>query len=90
MYNPRMAPGYFRALWNAFIVTMRALWRVTRQIFHEATGALFAVFALYGALAVWRQWKSHPIYWVMAFAVVYAAMMATFAFFAFRRARKVR
>jgi hypothetical protein len=85
-----MAAGYFSALWTAFIVTLRALWRVTRQIFHEATGTLFAVFALYGGMAVWRQWKSRPAVWLMAFAAAYAVMMATFAFFAFRRARKVR
>lgn len=85
-----MAAGYFPALWTAFIVTMRAMWRVARQIFHEATGAIFAVFALYGGLAVWRQWKSRPVAWLMAFAALYAVMMACFSFFAFRRARRVR
>lgn len=71
-------------------VTLRVFWRVTRQFFHEATGVLFAFFAVYGGLAVWRQWKSRPIYWLMGFAVIYAGMMAAFAFIAFRRARRVR
>lgn len=85
-----MSVGYYTALWRAFVVTLGALWRVARQVFHEATGALFAVFALYGAMAVWRQYKSHPVVWLMLFAAAYAIAMGTFAFFAFRRARKVR
>lgn len=90
MYNHAVSVGYYTALWRASIVTLRALWRVTRQIFHEATGAIFALFAIYGGMAVWRQYKSRPIIWLMLFAAAYAATMATFAFFAFRRARKVR
>jgi glycerol uptake facilitator-like aquaporin len=85
-----MAASLIPALWNSLRVTSRALWRVTRQIFHEAMGTLFAVFALYGALAVWRQWHSRPVLWVMAFAIVYALMMAAWAYAAFRRARRVR
>jgi hypothetical protein len=90
MYNLAMAAGYYSALWKAFIVTLRALWRVTRQVFHEATGAMFAVFAIYGGMAVWRQYKSHPVPWLMAFAAIYAAMMAGFAYVSFRRARRIR
>jgi hypothetical protein len=90
MYNSAMALGYYAALWQAFIVTLRALWRVVRQVFHEATGAMFAIFAIYGGMAVWRQYKSRPILWLMFFAAAYAITMATFAYFAFRRARKVR
>jgi glycerol uptake facilitator-like aquaporin len=80
------------AIWRSIVVTLRALWRVTRQLFHEATGALFAVFAAYGAFAAWRQWKYHPPQWqwIIGFAVVYAIMMAAVSFGAFRRARRVR
>jgi hypothetical protein len=85
-----MAASLIPVLWKSLRVTSRALWRVTRQIFHEAMGALFAVFALYGALAVWRQWHSRPVLWVMAFAILYALMMAAWAYAAFRRARRVR
>jgi len=85
-----MAGTLARALWNSARVTLPVLWRVTRQVFHEATGALFALFAIYGAWAVWRQWKTRPILWVMGFALIYAAMMAAWAFAAFRRARRVR
>ena len=50
-----MSASLLPALWRSIVVTVRVLWRVTRQLFHEATGALFAVFAAYGAFAAWRQ-----------------------------------
>jgi glycerol uptake facilitator-like aquaporin len=66
------------------------MWRVARQLFYEATGAMFGLFALYGALAAWRQWKSQPALWLMCFTIGYAVMMAAFAFVSFRSARRVR
>jgi glycerol uptake facilitator-like aquaporin len=78
------------ALWKSSGVTFRALWRVARQVFHEAAGTLFILFAAYGALAAWRQWKTRPIPWLIAFAIAYAVMMSAFAFLSFRRARRVR
>jgi hypothetical protein len=78
------------ALWNSIRTTLRVLWRVTRQVFHEATGALFGIFALYGLLLAWRQWKQRPVLWLVAFAVLYALMMALFAFGAFRKSRRIR
>jgi hypothetical protein len=89
-YNSTVAQDLLPALWKSAWITLRALWRVARQVFHEASGTLFAIFALYGALAIWRQWKNHPVLWIMALALVYTAMMAAFSFAAFRRARRVR
>jgi len=77
-------------LWQSILITLRVVWRVTRQVFHEAIGTLFAIFAIYGGVAGWRQWKYRPASWLVGFAVVYAVLMAGFAFFAFRRARRVR
>lgn len=77
-------------LWKSSGVTLRALWRVARQLFHEAAGTLFAAFAIYGFLAVWRQWKYRPVPWLMGFALIYAVMMAVFAIAAFRSARRIR
>jgi hypothetical protein len=71
-------------------VTLRVWWRLARQLFHEATGALFGVFAVYGLLAIWRQWTRRPILWVMGLVLVYAVVMALFSYGAFRRARRVR
>ena len=77
-------------LWESIKIFLRVVWRVTRQLFHETTGVFFAIFAIYGAVAAWREWKYHPTYWVIGFAAIYALMMATFAFLAFRRARRIR
>ena len=69
---------------------MRNLWRVMRQVFHETTGTFFLLFALYGGLAAWRQWKYRPTHWLVIFAILYSVMMAVFALGAFRRSRRVR
>lgn len=85
-----MSASLLPALWRSSRVTLRVWWRVTRQLFHEATGALFGVFAAYGTCAAWKEWKLHAMLWLMGAAVVYAVMMAAFAVGAFRRARRVR
>jgi hypothetical protein len=77
-------------LWQSVKVTLRVLWRVTRELFHETTGALFGLFAVFGAFVAWREWKHRPVLWILGVAIAYAIMMAVFAFGAFRRARRVR
>lgn len=89
-YNRPVSARFFQALWQSLRVTLRALWRVAVQVFHEATGALFCLFALYGAVAAWRAWKYRPGAWIITFAVLYTLLMAAFGFTAFRRAKKVR
>jgi hypothetical protein len=71
-------------------VTSRAIWRATKQLFHETTGAFFGLFALYGSFAAWRQWRQRPILWIIVAAVAYSVTMALFCFGSFRRARRVR
>jgi hypothetical protein len=78
------------ALWRSFLVTLRVFWRVTRQLFHEATGALFGLFAAYGAFVAWKQWRHRPVLWIMGIAIAYAVAMAVFAVGSFRRAKRVR
>jgi len=78
------------ALWRGFVVTVRTVWRVTRQLFHEATGAFFGLFAAWAAFAAWKEWRQRSALWLMAIAIVYALMMAVFSFSSFRRARRVR
>jgi hypothetical protein len=78
------------ALWHSLKVTLRVIWRVIRQVFHETTGTLFAVFGAYGLLLAWRQWHARPVFWLTGLAIAYAVMMAAFAFGAFRRARRLR
>jgi hypothetical protein len=85
-----VATGFYSALWNSIKIAFRAIWRATRQLFHEATGALFAMFAVYGAIAAYREWHSRPTAWLVGFALVYAAAMLIFAFTSFRRSRRIR
>jgi hypothetical protein len=83
--DPRVMP----VLWRSALVSLRAFWRVARQLFHEAIGAFFALFAVYGLIAAWRQWKGHPVIWLIAFSIAYTIMMAAFSVAAFRRARRI-
>lgn len=76
-------------LWRSALVSWRAWKRAAVQLFHEAVGAIFAVFSLYGLLAAWRQWKTRPVAWVIAFSIAYTIAMAAFSFAAFRRARRI-
>ena len=74
---------------RSILVSLRTWKRATLQLFHETMGALFAVFSLYGGLALWRQWKVRPIIWLMIFAIAYTLAMTVFSFVAFRRARRI-
>jgi hypothetical protein len=85
-----MSEQMLSVLWRSVKATMRVLWRLTRQLFHEATGAFFGLFAAWAAFAAWKQWKHRPALWLMGFAISYAIMMAAFAVAAFLRARRVR
>jgi hypothetical protein len=89
-YNLSVPANMLPALWRSCGVASRTLWRVARQVFHEFAGAMFIVFAAYGVLAAWRQWKTRPALWLIGFAIFYALMMAIFGLVSFRRARRVR
>ena len=78
------------ALLRSLRVTLRVMWRLTRQLFHEATGAMFGIFAAWAAFAAWKQWRHRPVLWFMGLAIAYAVLMAAYSFGSFRRARRVR
>jgi hypothetical protein len=78
------------ASWRAGATILRTFWRLARQLFHEATGALFALFAVYAGTACWKQIHRPGGQWIAAFAAAYAAMMAFFSILSFRSARHVR
>ena len=73
-----MATGFYPTLWNSIKIALRVIWRATRQLFHEATGAIFAIFAVYGGIAAWREWHTRPTAWLLGFAIVYAVTMICF------------
>jgi hypothetical protein len=85
-----VATSFYPILWNSIKVALRVMWRAIRQFFHEATGALFGMFAVYGAVAAWREWHSRPTAWLLGFTLVYAVAMLIFAFTSFRRSRRIR
>ncbi len=68
----------------------RTLLRVSRQVFHETTGALFGLFAFSAATSAWRGWHRGSAEWIAAMAAGFSLMMAAFAVSAFRSARRVR
>jgi uncharacterized membrane protein len=68
----------------------RVLWRVTRELFHEVTGALFVLLSVMGASAAWRYWQQDAGKWHIALALIFAGGMAAFAVVSFCRARRVK
>ena len=85
-----MNPFLQRALLRAGGGLFRTLWRIARQVFHEATGAFFVLFSVVGAAGAWREWKKDGAAWLVAVAMGFSLMMAAFAVAAFRSARRVR
>jgi cell division protein FtsW (lipid II flippase) len=70
--------GGFRRFWNAL-----------KALFHEVTGALFAVLALAWLNAALRAWTRDVAHWLIYLAVVVALLFVFFAVTSFRRARRL-
>jgi hypothetical protein len=67
----------------------RRLWRVLRQLFHEAIGAVFAVLALGWLNAALRAWTRDVARWLIGLAVAVALLFVFFAVTSFLKARKL-
>jgi len=65
------------------------LWRALRQLFHETTGAMFAILALITLMSALRAWQNGAARWIVALPVAYALMMIYFSVTSFRNARRV-
>ena len=85
-----MGIGWIAAAWRSAMIVLRAIWKAARQLFHEAAGVFFALFAVSGGVAAWRQWNHAQIPWLMAAIAAYTLMMLYFSFASFRSARRVR
>lgn len=83
-------PNWILALWRGGTAMFRAFWKLARQLFHEATGTLFAFFALYSGVAAWKQSHQPGGQWIAAFALGYALIMVWFSVSSFRSAGRVR
>ena len=78
------------ALWAAIQAFARGIARAMRQLFHEVTGAFFALFAALGIVGAWREWKQGSEIWLVALPVLFTLMMGYFAASSFLNARRVR
>jgi hypothetical protein len=78
------------ALYHAVRTVLVSLWRITRQLFHETTGALFLVLSLSGGLSAWRAWRHASSAWTLALCLFFTLVMAAFSATSFRDARRVR
>jgi len=67
----------------------RRVWRALRQLFHEVTGAVFAVLALAWLNAALRAWKRDVARWLIGLAIAVALLFLFFAVTSFRKARKL-
>jgi len=83
-------PNWISALWRGGTAMFRAFWKLARQLFHEATGTLFALFALYSGAAAWKQSHQPGGQWIAVFALGYALIMVWFSVSSFRSAGRVR
>jgi hypothetical protein len=65
------------------------VWRTLKQLFHEVTGAIFAVLAFAWLNAAIRALTHDTAYWLVAVAGIVAASFTFFALTSFRLARKL-
>ena len=65
------------------------LWRVLKQIFYEAVGALFGILAFAWLNSAFRAWTRDVAHWLIALSVAVALLFVFFAVTSFRRARSL-
>jgi len=68
---------------------LRTLGRAARQLLLEASGALFGLFAVFGAVSSWRAWQQSAAGWVMAVSFGFALFMAYFCALSFWKASRL-
>jgi hypothetical protein len=67
----------------------RRLWRALKQLFHEMTGAIFAILSIAWLNAAFRAWTRDIAHWLIALPILVAIIFAFFSVTSFRRARKI-
>lgn len=70
--------------------SLRVLWRVARELFHEVTGAVFFGLALAALQSSWRSWHKGAGRWLVGMTAGYALLMIFFGVLSFRDSRRVR
>ena len=67
----------------------RRLWRVLKQLFHEAIGAIFALLALSWLNLALRAWTRDATHWLIGISIAVGLIFIAFAVSSFRRARQL-
>jgi hypothetical protein len=67
----------------------RRLWRVLKQLFHEAIGAIFALLALGWLNMALRAWTRDATYWLIGISIGVGLVFVGFSVTSFRRARQL-
>jgi hypothetical protein len=65
------------------------LWRVLKQLFYEAVGAMFAVLACAWLNSAFRAWTRDAAHWLIGVSIAVALVFVFFAVSSFRRARSL-
>ena len=65
------------------------LWRVLKQLFHEAVGAVFAVLALAWLNSALRAWTRDLAHWLIGVSIAIGLLFIAFSLSSFRRARQL-
>lgn len=86
----RIAGRVLSALLPAAGGFLRTLGRAARQLLLEVSGALFAVFALVGAVSTWRAWQQSAGIWVIAVSVGFTLFMGYFCIASFWKASRIQ
>jgi multisubunit Na+/H+ antiporter MnhB subunit len=67
----------------------RRLWRVLKQLFHEAIGAIFALLALGWLNMAFRAWTRDATHWLIGISIAVGLLFVGFSITSFRRARQL-
>jgi multisubunit Na+/H+ antiporter MnhB subunit len=67
----------------------RRLWRVLKQLFHEAIGAIFALLALSWLNMALRAWTRDATHWLIGISIAVGLIFVAFSVTSFRRARQL-
>ncbi len=67
----------------------KRLWRVLKQLFYEAVGAIFAILAFAWLNSAFRAWTRDVAYWLIAISLAVSLLFIFFAISSFRRARSL-
>jgi glycerol uptake facilitator-like aquaporin len=67
----------------------KRLWRVAKQLFYEAVGAMFGIMAFAWLNSALRGWTRDVAHWLIGVSIAVALLFIFFAVSSFRRSRSL-